>query len=80
MKTIRDTWLIYRRSLVLTLRQPVWVVIGHVPADPVPRPVRPAARGRDVHGRRHRPTPSTGSSRACSIQIAIFAAAFAASA
>jgi ABC-2 type transport system permease protein len=28
MKTIRDTWLIYRRSLILTLRQPVWVVMG----------------------------------------------------
>ena len=25
---IRDTWLIYRRSLVLTLRQPVWVFFG----------------------------------------------------
>ena len=28
MKTIRDTWLIYRRSLILTLRQPVWVAMG----------------------------------------------------
>ena len=28
MKTIRDTWLIFRRSLVLTLRQPTWVVFG----------------------------------------------------
>jgi ABC-2 type transport system permease protein len=28
MKTIRDTWLIYRRSLTLTLRQPVWVIMG----------------------------------------------------
>ena len=28
MKTIRDTWLIFRRSLVLTLRQPVWIVFG----------------------------------------------------
>ena len=28
MKTIRDTWLIYRRSLILTLRQPVWVIMG----------------------------------------------------
>jgi ABC-2 type transport system permease protein len=25
---IRDTWLIYRRSMVLTLRQPVWVFFG----------------------------------------------------
>ena len=28
MKLIRDTWLIFRRSLILTLRQPVWVVFG----------------------------------------------------
>lgn len=28
MKTLRDTWLIYRRSLILTLRQPVWVIMG----------------------------------------------------
>ena len=28
MKLIRDTWLIFRRSLVLTIRQPVWIVFG----------------------------------------------------
>jgi len=28
MKTIRDTWLIFHRSLVLTMRQPTWVVFG----------------------------------------------------
>jgi len=28
MQALRDTWLIFRRSLVLTLRQPVWVVMG----------------------------------------------------
>jgi ABC-2 type transport system permease protein len=28
MKTIRDTWLIFHRSLVLTIRQPTWVVFG----------------------------------------------------
>ena len=28
MKTLRDTWLMYRRSLILTLRQPVWVIMG----------------------------------------------------
>jgi ABC-2 type transport system permease protein len=28
MRTIRDTWLIFRRSLVLTIRQPTWIVIG----------------------------------------------------
>ena len=28
MKTARDTWLIFRRSLILTLRQPVWIVFG----------------------------------------------------
>jgi ABC-2 type transport system permease protein len=28
MKTLRDTWLIYRRSVILTLRQPVWVAMG----------------------------------------------------
>ena len=28
MQILRDTWLIYRRSLILTLRQPVWVIMG----------------------------------------------------
>jgi len=28
VKTLRDTWLIYQRSLILTLRQPVWVIMG----------------------------------------------------
>jgi ABC-2 type transport system permease protein len=28
MRTVRDTWLIYRRSIVLTIRQPVWIVFG----------------------------------------------------
>jgi ABC-2 type transport system permease protein len=28
MQTIRETWLIYRRSLILTLRQPVWLLMG----------------------------------------------------
>lgn len=28
MKLVRDTWLIFRRSLVLTIRQPVWIVFG----------------------------------------------------
>jgi ABC-2 type transport system permease protein len=28
MKTIRDTWLIYQRSLTLSLRNPVWVAFG----------------------------------------------------
>lgn len=28
MKTVRDTWLIYERSLMLTLRNPVWVFVG----------------------------------------------------
>jgi ABC-2 type transport system permease protein len=28
MKTIRDTWLIFQRTLWLTLRQPVWVIFG----------------------------------------------------
>src|SRR4051794_3399639 len=28
MKLLRDTWLIFRRSLVLTMRQPTWVVFG----------------------------------------------------
>jgi ABC-2 type transport system permease protein len=28
MKTLRDTWLIYQRSLMLTLRNPVWVFVG----------------------------------------------------
>jgi ABC-2 type transport system permease protein len=28
MQTLHDTWLIFRRSLVLTIRQPTWIVIG----------------------------------------------------
>jgi ABC-2 type transport system permease protein len=28
MQTIRETWLIFRRSLTLTLRQPVWLLMG----------------------------------------------------
>jgi ABC-2 type transport system permease protein len=28
MKTIRDTWLIFHRSLILTIRQPTWIVFG----------------------------------------------------
>lgn len=28
MKTLRDTSLIFRRSLILTLRQPVWIFFG----------------------------------------------------
>jgi ABC-2 type transport system permease protein len=28
VKVLRDTWLMYRRSLILTLRQPVWVAMG----------------------------------------------------
>jgi ABC-2 type transport system permease protein len=28
MRTIRDTWLIFERSLTLSLRNPVWVIMG----------------------------------------------------
>jgi ABC-2 type transport system permease protein len=28
MTTIRDTWLIFRRSVILTLRQPTWIIFG----------------------------------------------------
>ena len=28
MKTVRDTWLIFQRSLMLTLRNPVWIFVG----------------------------------------------------
>ena len=28
MKLIRDTWLIFRRSTILTLRQPTWLIFG----------------------------------------------------
>jgi ABC-2 type transport system permease protein len=28
MKTVRDTWLVFQRSLGLTLRNPAWVIIG----------------------------------------------------
>ena len=30
MKTLRDTWLLFERSVSLTVRNPVWVVIGLV--------------------------------------------------
>ena len=65
MQTIRETWLIFRRSLVLTLRQPVWLLMGII--QPIlylvlfgpllegasPRPARASTR-------------STGSCRGCS--------------
>ena len=28
MRALRDTWLIFRRSLVLTIRQPTWIIFG----------------------------------------------------
>ncbi len=28
MKTLRDTWLLFARSMMGTLRQPVWVIVG----------------------------------------------------
>jgi len=28
MRTVRDTWLIFRRSIILTIRQPVWIFFG----------------------------------------------------
>jgi len=28
MRLARDTWLIFRRSLILTIRQPVWIIFG----------------------------------------------------
>lgn len=28
MKTLLDTWLIYRRSMVLAFRQPIWIILG----------------------------------------------------
>lgn len=28
MTALRDTWLIFRRSLILTIRQPVWIFMG----------------------------------------------------
>jgi ABC-2 type transport system permease protein len=28
MRTLRDTWLIFRRSMILTLRQPTWLFFG----------------------------------------------------
>ena len=28
MRTLRDTWLIFHRSLVLTIRQPTWIIFG----------------------------------------------------
>src|SRR3954449_1007259 len=51
MKTLRDTWLLFERSVSLTVRNPVWVVIGLVQPlyflvlfgpllEPLPRPPR----------------------------------------
>jgi ABC-2 type transport system permease protein len=28
MQTLHDTWLIFRRSVILTIRQPVWIIFG----------------------------------------------------
>jgi ABC-2 type transport system permease protein len=28
LKTLHDTWLIYQRSMVLALRQPIWIILG----------------------------------------------------
>ena len=28
MRTLRDTWLIFERSMTLTLRNPVWLIMG----------------------------------------------------
>lgn len=28
MRTLRDTWLIFERSMILTLRNPVWLIMG----------------------------------------------------
>ena len=28
MRLARDTWLIFKRSLILTIRQPVWIIFG----------------------------------------------------
>jgi len=28
VKTLRDTWLIFRRSMILTFRQPTWLIFG----------------------------------------------------
>src|SRR5204863_4468226 len=28
MQTVHDTWLIFRRSVILTLRQPTWLLFG----------------------------------------------------
>ncbi len=28
MRGLRDTWLIFRRSVILTLRQPTWLLFG----------------------------------------------------
>ena len=54
MKVLHDTWLMYRRSLILTLRQPVWVAMGLFQPILYLFLFAPAARGRDVHRRRVR--------------------------
>ena len=28
MRALRDTWLIFHRSVVLTIRQPTWIIFG----------------------------------------------------
>ena len=44
VRLLSDTCLVFRRSLGLTVRQPVWVFVGRHPADHLPVPVRAAAQ------------------------------------
>ena len=32
MSFFRDTWIIFSRAMLLSVRQPLWVVIGLMPA------------------------------------------------
>ncbi len=66
MKILRDTWLMYRRSLILTLRQPVWVAMGLFQPILYLILFAPLLEGATSARRRLRPVRSTGSSRACS--------------
>ena len=42
MKLVRDTWLLFVRALMLTLRNPIWVVDRPAPAGALPGAVRAA--------------------------------------
>ena len=65
MRLIRDTWLIFERSMWLTLRNPVWVFIGLM--QPILYLVLfgPLLKSIAVRRASRRAVPTTCSCRAC---------------